>query len=229
MDVGLYIAAQGMLAQQVRQDQLSNDLANAGTPGYKPDESSQRSFNDLLLSNTSTGQPIGVIGSGVAIAKTVTDLTPAGFNQTGEPLDFAIAGTGFFAVRTAQGVRYTRDGQFTTNAQGLLTDAQGNTVLGQGGATIKVPAKGTLAASALGVFNLTGPAKQGDNLFTGRSTGRASGTVRQGELEDSGVDPVQTMVQMMAAMRTYEAGQKAVQSIDQTMQETSQHVGSLSG
>ena len=94
--------------------------------------------------------------------------------ETGEPLDFAIEGNGFFAVKTAQGVRYTRDGQFTTSAQGLLTDASGNPVLGQAGAPIKVAAGGTVPASALGVFEVPGAVKQGENLFTG-----AAG--RQGE------------------------------------------------
>ena len=125
MDVGLYIAAQGMLAEQVRQDQLTNDLANASTPGYKSDHSVQTSFDDLLLSNTSTGQPIGPLATGVTISKVVTDMTPAPLQQTGQPLDFAVDGTGFFAVSTPQGVRYTRDGQFSANAQGLLIDARG--------------------------------------------------------------------------------------------------------
>ncbi len=65
MDPGLYIAASGMLAEQVRQSQLSNDLANASTPGYKPDQAEQQSFGSLLLANTSTGQQIGTINTGV--------------------------------------------------------------------------------------------------------------------------------------------------------------------
>ncbi len=122
---------------------------------------------------------------GVALGKTFTNLNPGGLQETGEPLDFGIAGSGFFAVQSAQGVRYTRDGQFTTSATGQLTDANGNPVLGQGGAPIQVPAGGHVPASALGVFELTGAAKQGENLFTGTSAGKATGTVRQGALEGS--------------------------------------------
>jgi flagellar basal-body rod protein FlgF len=156
-------------------------------------------------------------------------MSPAPLQQTGQPLDFAVAGTGFFAVRTSGGVRYTRDGQFMSNAQGLLVDQFGNQVLGQGGAAIRVSAKGTVAASALGVFNVPNAAKQGNNLFSGAAAGRATGTVQQGVLEGSGADPVHTMVDMIASMREYEAGQKAIQSIDETLGESASSVASIGG
>jgi flagellar basal-body rod protein FlgF len=229
MDAGLYIAASGMLAQQVQQDQLANDLANASTPGYKPDTSIQTSFGDLLLSNVATGQPIGEIQTGVTISSEVTNLTPAAIQQTGQPLDFAIAGQGFFAVRTSSGVQYTRNGQFGANAQGQLVDFQGDLVLSQSGAPIKVSAGGTVPASAVGVFNVTGPTKQGNNLYAGTATGRATGTVEQGALEQSAVDPIDTMVQMITSLRAYQSGQQAIQSIAQTDQENAQEVGSLGG
>jgi flagellar basal-body rod protein FlgF len=229
MDTGLYIAASGMLAQQVREDQLANDLSNASTPGYKTDASVQQDFGALLLSNTATGQPIGSLNTGVRLGTPVTNLTPETLHSTGQPLDFGIAGQGFFAVRTAQGVRYTRDGQFQANAQGLLTDSLGNAVLSQNGATITASAQGTVPASSLGVFNLTNVSKQGENLYTGTVAGRGSGTVKQGELEASGVDPVQTMVHMMSTLQTYQAGENVIQTIDSTMQQSAQSVGSLQG
>ena len=131
-----------MVAEQTRQDQLSNDLANASTPGYKPDESPQHNFGAVLLANTHGASTVGSVDQGVALGKSYTDLTPTSIQETGEPLDFAIEGAGFFAVRTAQGVRYTRDGQFTSSAAGVLTDAQREPVLSQSGAQIKVPAAG---------------------------------------------------------------------------------------
>jgi flagellar basal-body rod protein FlgF len=229
MDPGLYIAASGMLAEQVRQSQLSNDLANASTPGYKPDQAVQQSFGSLLLTNTSTGQQVGTINTGVRIAKVVTDTSPATLNPTGGPLDFGIAGAGYFAVRTSSGIRYTRDGQFASDNKSQLTDQQGNVVLGQNGQPVSVSNKGTVPAAALGVFNVPNVTKQGANYFSGASTGRASGTVQQGELEASGVDPVQTMTDMISSLRAYQAGQSAIQSIDQTMQEDAQSVGALGG
>lgn len=229
MDTGLYIAASGMLAQQVRQDQLANDLSNASTPGYKTDASVQSDFGSMLLSNTATGQQIGSIDTGVQLGTPVTDLTPQALHSTGQPLDFGIAGTGFFAVRTPQGVEYTRDGQFAQNAQGLLVDGQGNEVLSQNGVPIQVSGQGTVPASSVGAFNVTNPTKQGYNYFTGAASGRASGIVKQGELENSEVDPVNTMVNMITATQTYQAGENAIQTIDSTMQESSQSVGSLGG
>ncbi len=229
MDPGLYIAASGMLAEQVRQNQLSNDLANASTPGYKPDMAEQQSFGSLLLANTSTGQQIGTINTGVRIDKVVTDTSPSSLNQTGQPLDFAVSGTGYFAVRSSSGIRYTRDGQFESNSKSQLVDQQGNVVLGQNGQPITVSSKGTVPASALGVFNVPNVTKLGENYFSGASTGKASGTVQQGELENSGVDPVQTMTDMISSLRAYQAGQSAIQTIDQTMQEDASSVGSIQG
>jgi flagellar basal-body rod protein FlgG len=227
MDLGLYIAASGMVAEQARQDQLANDLANASTPGYKADESSQHSFGAILLSNTTSGAAVGSISLGVESGKTYTDLTPAPVHETGAPLDFAIEGEGFFAVKTAQGVRYTRDGQFAVSSGGLLTDSFGNDVLGTDGAPVKVGANGSVAASAVGIFNVTGAVKQGENLFTGTQAGKGAGTVRQGALEESGVNPVETMVEMMASLRTFQSGQQAVQAINETLQAASTEVGSV--
>ncbi len=230
MDVGLYIAASGMQAEQVRQDQLANDLSNASTPGYKTDSSEQQSFGSLLLANTATGQPIGSIQTGVGLSRPIVDMTPQPLQQTGQPLDFGIQGSGFFAVRTAQGVQYTRDGQFQSSAQGLLVDAQGNQVLSQNGAPIAVSSAGTVAPSSLGVFNLSGVVtKVGNNNYTGSPAGRGTGSVRQGELEQSSVDPVQTMVNMITSLRTYQSGENAIQSIDGTMQESAQNVAALGG
>lgn len=218
-----------MLVEQQRQDQYANDLANASTPGYKSDRTTQADFGSLLLSNTLTGQAVGSISTGLRVSGVVTDLTPAGVHQTGQPLDFAIQGTGFFAVQTPQGVRYTRDGQFSQSAAGVLVDAKGNEVLSASGAPIRVGSAGTLPGSALGVFNLSGAAKQGDNLFTGTVAGGSTGSVLQGALEDSSVDSVHTMVDMIASLRAYESGQKAISAIDETLQTSAQSVGSIGG
>jgi flagellar basal-body rod protein FlgF len=217
MERGLYIAASGMLAEQVRQNQIANDLANSSTPGYKADRSSQRSFSEMLLHNTSTGQDIGTLGTGVTIAQTTTDLDPAALRDTGEPLDFAVEGTGFFSVRTPQGVRYTRNGQFMRSPQGTLTDSKGNQVLGQNGRPVAVRADGSVATNP-GVFNITGVRKVGDSFFTGTAAGRANGTVRNGALESSGTDPARAMIDMISSERSYEAGQKAIRTIDETLQ-----------
>jgi flagellar basal-body rod protein FlgG len=227
MDLGLDIAATGMVAEQVRQDQLANDLANASTPGFKPEETPQHSFGEVLLANTEGGAAVGSVNEGVALGKAYTNKTPGTMQETGEPLDFAIEGSGFFAVKTPQGIRYTRDGQFTTSATGMLTDAAGDPVLGAKGAQIKVGAAGTVPASTVGVFEVPGAVKQGENLYTGKPAGKAGGTVRQGSLEGSGVDAAKAMIEMITSLRSFQSGQQAIQSIDQTLQAAASQVGSL--
>jgi flagellar basal-body rod protein FlgF len=229
MERGLYIAASGMVAEQMRQDQIANDLANSSTPGYKADRVTQRAFADLLLSNTATGQAIGALTPGVAADRMVTDTSPQPVRDTGEPLDLAIVGDGWFAVQTPQGTRYTRNGQFSGAADGTLTDQLGNRVLGRGGQPVKLDANGHVNASDVGVFALTDPAKQGDNLFDGTASGQAGGTVRTGALEGSGVDPARTMVDMIASFRAFEAGQKVIQTIDESLHKTATQVASPNG
>jgi flagellar basal-body rod protein FlgG len=226
MDRGLYIAASGMLAELARQDQLANDLANASTPGYKADRAAQHSFGQLLVRNMN-GEAVGTTATGARLERQVTDLSAAPLRQTDEPLDLAVDGDGYFAVRTSQGVRYTRNGQFTAAANGTLTDQMGNPVLGQNGTPVKINADGTVAAGAVGVFALTNVAKAGDSTFTGTAAGRGRGTVRTGALEESGVDAAHTMVEMMASLRAFEAGQKAITTIDETLDRASGQVGSI--
>ena len=228
MDRGLYIAASGMLAEQIRQDQIANDLANAATPGYKADRTAQREFGELLLANSVTGAQVGGQSTAVQVDAIETDFTPKPSRDTGEPLDFAITGEGFFGVRTADGVRYTRNGQFTVSPQGLLVTAQGDPVLGRGGATVQVGVDGRVDPRALDVVRLENPRKQGDNLVTGTPAGAAgTGQVRAGALEASGADAARSMVDMIASLRSFEAGQRVITTIDETLGRAANNVGSL--
>ena len=227
MERGLYIAASGMVSEMARQDVIANDLANASTAGYKSDRVVQSSFGDLLLRNTQNGQTIGPLGEGSRIERQVTDLTAAPVKETGEDLDFAIEGDGFFAVRTAQGVRYTRNGQFTAAANGTLVDQLANPVLGQNGQPVRIGADGKVPATSVGVFAVNNARKAGDNFFTGAAGGRGPGQVRSGALEGSGADPVRAMTDMIASLRAFESGQKVITTIDSTLQKASSQVGSL--
>lgn len=246
MERGLYIAASGMLAEQVRQDQLANDLANASTPGYKADNAEQASFSDLLLWNSSTGAPVGSLSMGSRITKVVTDLSQGPLQSTGNPLDLALAGPGFLAVQTGAGVRYTRDGQLEIDGRGRLTTANGDLVLGTSGkpitvgqvadpSTISIDQRGTVKVGSrtvgtLAVMSLTGATKQGDTLFTGTPGVRPAGTnVQQGFLEGSGVQPASAMVDMIVSFRSYETTQRAIQSIDQELGRAANSIGSATG
>jgi flagellar basal-body rod protein FlgF len=227
MERGLYIAASGMLAELRRQDQIANDLANAATPGYKSDRSTQQSFGQLLLANQRTGQSVGALGLGVQVDEVTTDFTPQPLRQTDEPLDFGIQGEGYFAVRTGEGVFYTRNGQFTLSPQGILTTARGDIVLGPNGAPIQAGRDGKVDPGAIGVFNLAGPRKVGDNLIAGNAAGQATGQVQAGFLEGSGADPARSMVNMIASFRAFEASQKVIRTLDDTLQLVAGKVGSL--
>ena len=230
MERGLYIAASGMLAEQVRQDQIANDLANAATPGYKADRTSQAGFGELLLANSATGQVVGPQGTAVQVSAVETDFSPKPAKDTGEPLDFAIVGEGFFAVQTANGTRYTRNGQFTADAQGRLVTASGDPVLARGGGTIQIGADGAVDPRKLDVVTLANPRKQGDDLVTGTPGGSGpAGSVRSGALEGSGADATRSMVDMIKSQRAFEAGQKVIQTIDETLGKAVTQVGTVTG
>jgi flagellar basal-body rod protein FlgG len=232
MDRGLYIAASGMLAEQTRQDQIANDLANASTPGYKPDRSAQASFDRMMLENRADGRAIGALDLGARIAAVRTDLSPAPLEQTDNPLDVAVDGAGFLAVQTPAGTRFTRNGQLVVDPQGRLADAMGFPLLDEKGKPIQVGNANELVIGADGavtragktiariaVVALTSPTKQGDTLFAGVPGPRPAGTaVRQGFLEGSGVNPATAMVEMITSLRAFESAQKAIQTIDETLQ-----------
>jgi flagellar basal-body rod protein FlgG len=227
MDRGLYIAASAMLAEQQRQTQLANNLANATTPGYKADRSSNETFGDVLLSSGDGTGSIGSLTRGVQMARPAIDLTSKGLNPTDEPLDLAIDGDGFFAVRTGDGVRYTRNGSFTANAARQLVDAAGNPVLSRAGQPVTLRPDGTVDPATVGVTTLRGVAKAGENLFTGTPAGQPTGIVRAGMLEESGVDEARTIIEMTGSMRAYQAAQKAITTIDDTLRQSAGQLGSV--
>lgn len=228
MERGLYIAASGMLAEQIRQEQIANDLANASTAGYKGDRTAQRSFGDILLANSTNGAAVGRQSTAVRVDAIETDFSARPARETGEPLDFAIVGEGFFAVQTAQGVRYTRNGQFSLDPQSRLVTAESDPVLDAAGRAI-TSADGKVDPRQIGVIALTNPRKEGDSLVSGTPAGAAAGTVRSGALESSGADAARSMVDMIASMRAFEAGQKVIQTIDETLGQAATKVGAIGG
>ena len=230
MERGLYIAASGMPTELVRQDQLANDLANASTPGYKADRSAQSSFGDLLLSNTATGQTIGPLGLGVQIAETKTDLAQGPLVQTGGPLDVP-PGPGFLAVQTAQGTRYTRDGQLAVDAKGGLTTATADRCSTRRGSRSGRRARRRSRDrrrrhdhrrrhdARQARDRLPHAVKQATRSSRAppaphrpaRPSSRARSRVRD-------TNPARVMVDMIVSLRAYEASQKVIRSIDETLQ-----------
>lgn len=249
---GLYTSASGMLAQSTRVDQLANDLANVDTNGYKRDQAVLRTFPQMLLSRigeTPTvrggageipapmGRPpkIGYLGTGVQVEEIVTNTTQGPFMQTGNNLDLAIGGDGYFVIQTPQGERLTRDGAFNLNSNGVLVTYDGFPVLGESGSLqvqgeIVVGVDGTIfddgqIVDRLRIVGATDVVKRGHNLFTGNLVPTGEYQVKQGYLERSNVNAVRTMVELIEATRAYEANQKAIWAQDETLGKAISEVG----
>src|SRR5918911_1408159 len=140
---GLYTAASGLATATLRLGVVSNNIANANTAGYKadrlPDEVG-KSLDLLRWAVDENGDPVGTITLGPKSGLASLDLAPGPIQETGNPLDLAIAGTGFFAVQDASGqTRYTRDGGFSLDANGALRARDGSAVLNDAGQPIQLP------------------------------------------------------------------------------------------
>lgn len=247
----LYTAATGMEAQQLNMDVISNNLANVNTSGFKH---SRADFQDLLSQEMRpAGSPIadGVqsptgleVGLGVKAGATETMFDQGVLQETGNNLDVAIQGQGFFKVLLPDGTMgYSRDGSFKMDSQGKLVNSSGyaiqpeitipangsNPTIGQDG-TVSVIVPGQTAPQNLGQITLTtfinpaGLKHIGGNNFQetaasgtptdGTAGQQGFGTLSEGTLEGSNVQIVQEMVNMITAQRAYETNSKAIQTAD---------------
>jgi flagellar basal-body rod protein FlgG len=238
---GLYSAAAGMAAQQERIDGIANDLANTGTTGYKH---VRIGFRDLLYSAQGNGAGATVTAGAGAAAQIIGRSDEQGALQdTGNPLDVAIEGPGWFQVKRADGTTaLTRDGNLRLDANGRLTTQDGDLLeppitvpKGTGPSDVAIAGDGTVRAAGktIGRIGLvTVPAADGlqplgGNLFaanagSGAATASKAATLRQGALEASNVDVGDAMVQMMDAQRSYQMASKAIQMQDQMLQVANQ-------
>ena len=240
---GMYASAAGMLTGIARQDLYAGNLANAETVGYRRLGCGTRSFALALNSVSADGQQLR--GGGGPVAE-VLDVSEGALKQTGNRFDLAITGSGFLAVQTPQGIRYTRDGRLQLNAAGRLVDARGNAVVGVNGAIDTGTAAGTAAprgsvaprdieVSETGQVKSGGkfvgelliadlPAASlkpaGDNLYTSSAMPQRSVTARvvQGSLEDSNASAVRELGAMLRNSRYYEANAAALRQQDQTVE-----------
>jgi flagellar basal-body rod protein FlgF len=239
---GLYIAASGMLADQVRQDVIANNLANANTAGFKGDRAVASAFASMLIQQVGNTTPIGQMGLGVRIDGVSVDYSQGGMRATQNQLDLAIAGEGWFAVKGPGGVQYTRNGAFSLNAERELVTADGRQVLGVGGAAVRVPEGRELGIGADGAVTVDGKKvgalqiavldpkslqKQGSDAVTGKPADGPAGRVAQGFLEAANVNSVREMVGLIATMRSFESSQKAVHGIDETLGKAVNEVGRM--
>ncbi|MFN8121870.1 MAG: flagellar hook-basal body protein [Thermoleophilia bacterium] len=238
---GIYIAGTGMLAESLRQDVVANNLANATTTGYKRTASTSEPFAAALLRNMAMpGQPeVGTANFGVQPGRLDVINTQGALRSTGNQLDLALVGDGWFTVNTPTGVRYTRDGAFNISADGTLTTKEGYAVMG-GNGPVKLEKSGDIGFAEDGTISQNGKtvgklkvtalapdslAKEGANYMNGTATGTAKGSVRQSFLEGSSVNVVSEMVELIRVMRSFEANQKAVAAQDENLAQAISKVG----
>jgi flagellar basal-body rod protein FlgF len=238
---GLYSAASAMIANLTRQGILAHNVSNMDTPGFKEILVSMDDWSQVPVlyppGSTSLGDMslIGNLGLGVETSQEITDFNQGGLQQTNQPFDFSIQGSGFFRVQTPDGERYTRDGRFTRDVDGNLVTVDGYQVMDDTGQAINLPEgdlevspDGTLAVNSqniakLGLAAFEDPStelkRDLPNLFIaeGGATSENTGTVQQGFLEMSNTNPSQLMTQMVAVARAYEAAQKMVQTQDELL------------
>jgi flagellar basal-body rod protein FlgG len=255
----LWISKTGLDAQQTQMDVVANNLANVSTNGFKR---SRAVFEDLLYQNIrqpgaqssqQTTIPSGLqIGTGVRPVAAERIHTQGNLTQTGNKLDVAIQGSGFFPVLMPDGTTgYTRDGSFQTDAQGQIVTSSGfivqpaitipanssSVTIGQDG-VVSVTQPGSVAPVQIGTMQLasfinpSGLQSNGQNLYletassgaptTAAPSVNGSGTLGQGYVETSNVNVVEELVNMIQTQRAYEINSKAITTSDQMLQKLSQ-------
>ena len=254
---GLYSAYNGMMSEQKRLEVISNNVANAATVGYKSEGVTNQSFDSvytLKIKDATNGfvdERIGSMSLGSKIGEVYTNYNQGSDRQTGNTYDLAMEGKGFFTVAVIdsegnESIKYTRDGSFKIGSDGSLLDTDGNHVVGESG-NIQIPIDAAqITIDQLGGIYADGNyidslkitdfvdydyiKKFGNNLYEvveGAEEIRALGTVRQGYLEQSNVNSVSEMVNMIAVTRSYEANQRVINTIDGMLDKAVNTVGSL--
>jgi flagellar basal-body rod protein FlgF len=253
----MYTAASGALVAQSAVDTIANNLANVDTAGFKrtllqvqsqPQRDVYRFQTDPSKSTAgvAAAQLVGALGTGAQVYDTPADYAQGAIAVTGNDLDVALSGPGFFAVREGNGnVRYTRDGAFLRDQNGFLTAQNGDRVLGRNAAPIVLPASGQVQIGRNGTVTVDGRAfdqlgvvefantaalrPEGANRYadTGAAGVRAATrtTTLQGSLEKSNADVIRSMVDLIANERWFDANEKSIQTQDDAVGQAITTVG----
>ncbi len=255
----LHIAATGMAAQESQLDSISNNLANSNTVGYKK---VRADFQDLVYQNVqasgaqtsaTTTSPTGLqVGSGVRIVSTTRQFGQGALQTTGNPLDVAIEGSGFFVVQQPDGTHaYTRAGALKTDAQGRIVTPEGMPIdppitVPPEAQSITIGSDGIVSASIKGrntptqlgqlqiaaFVNPAGLSPLGHNLLQataasgdpqlGNPGSDSRGTLLQNTIEHSNVEVVEEMIALIAAQRTYDVNTKVIAAADDMLRTATQ-------
>lgn len=256
---GLYIASSAAISETKRIDVITNNIANVNTSGFKKDTMITESFPEVLMkrigetdfrdivAKAPTTNKIGYIGkmnNGIRVDEVFTNFEQGPISTSGNPLDLALQGDGFFSVETPAGERYTRSGEFTLDSEGYLTTKEGYKVQGQNG-PIQMDGKNIIINEDGQVFSDGNEIdtlklvdfndykllkKEGEALYIDASGDvgnmkESEGLILQGSVESSNVNSVKMMVEMITMLRSYEANQKVIKTFDDLLDKSVNEIG----
>lgn len=254
---GLYTAWTGMVNEQKRLDVISNNMANSNTVGYKGEKVASQAFDEVLGIKIRDGsqayhnERIGQLSLGVKIGETYTSYAQGSVRQTNNTYDMALSGNGFFTLSVTDKAgqvhtRYTRDGRFMLTKEGLLVDADGNPLQGENGDITIDPSAKSVSISSTGVITADGQTidtikvvdfqdydylkKFGNTMYEpvdGAAFKDPTAEIIQGYTEQSNVNVVSEMVDMITITRAYEANQKVIRSYDSMLDRSVNQIGRL--
>ena len=242
MSGSIYQSGAGAILQQMRLDVYSNNLANVNTAGFKADQPVFRF--DATRAPAKTAPEAARLSPYVMPLEYVTNFEAGPITSTGNPLDVAIVGHGFFEVQTPDGLQYTRNGHLAINGDGVLSTAEGWPVMGQGGeidiegSQVEISEAGEISVDGdvVGVLkvmhfsDLMQLRKNGGTLFKPMDVIAAQvdpGEYRitQGAVETSNVNAIRTMTEIIETLRVFETYQKVIQETDSITAKTVNEVG----
>lgn len=221
MSQGVYAAMSGAMAQEAMLECAAQNLANAGTGGFR----GVRPVFHEVMAQAQNGSSVRY----TAMTGAILDVTPGEVHETGNPLDVALAASDFLAVSTPRGERYTRAGALKLAADGTLHVGSGDPVLGEAGKPLRVPSGGAVTIDTDGTVRADGAAAgrlrlvsfarpeamtpDGNMLLSPGGAGApvpSGKLVQVGALEGSNASPIRGMTELMRATRLFEAYQRAI-------------------
>ena len=253
---GQYIAGTGMMLQRRLMENITNNITNADTTGYKKEYLVSHSFDEVMIRRIndphvlgqtriiSQSKPVGPLNLGTQIDQLFINFANGTLEGTQRSTDLALMGDAFFVVRTQAGERYTKCGAFYIDELGYLVDGEGNFLLGEngllyvGGLNFTVDELGRVFVDDDYVDRIRVASfednnalrKQGSNLYYSLEAPLANPnnhSIIQGFLETSNVDIAREMVDMITVFRTYETNQRMLTMIDETVGKAVNEIGRL--
>lgn len=256
---GLYTAYTGMANEQKRLDIISNNMANVSTYGYKKESVANEAFKEVLTtkirdaSEAYLDRYIGNMSLGVRAGEVYTDYTQGSVIHTGNSLDIAINGKGFFKLKVKdkngnESFKYTRNGRFTQLEDGTIVDMNGNHLVNNNNGDIVLPTTARViridkdgsvfadnkyvdTVKIIDIDDYNAIEKYGQNLYTLKEPGNEKpakfNSIMNGYIEQSNVNVVYEMVNLITITRAYEANQKSIWTADMMLDKAVNQVGKV--